>query len=119
MYIKENNTYLPCKHDRRVRFFVEPKGLSSRRISLMRSVLSVLLIVFAGVCTVDAEGAAAATHKPERTDDGLEFSINRKSFKISQFELWGRTFDDNYGFADSSVLPLDNRGYSEVCSGMT
>jgi hypothetical protein len=72
------------------------------------AVFAVPFVAFAG------PAAPSVDRKPELTNDGLEFSINRKDFKVAQFELYGRTFDDNYGFTDNSLLPLDNRGYAEV-----
>jgi hypothetical protein len=74
-----------------------------------------ILAAFAVPFVAIAETAVpVAGLKPELTNDGLEFSINRRDFKVAQFQLYGRTFDDNYGFTNNSFLPLDNRGYAEV-----
>jgi hypothetical protein len=81
----------------------------------MRSGFTLLPVICVGIVTAAAtSGNEGFEHNPELTEDGLEFSINRQDFKIDQFQLYGRTFDDNFGFAEQSSLPLDNRGYAEV-----
>lgn len=61
-------------------------------------------------------GAEKVTEKTaERlTVDGRQFTINQKDFKPAKFSLYGREFDDTYGFVSPDYLPLDNRGYAEV-----
>jgi hypothetical protein len=79
----------------------------------MAMIVPVALLLLVNAAIAMGKGASGSPQK-ELTNDGMEFTINRKDFKISQFELYGRTYDDNYGFVDEAALPLDNRGYAEV-----
>jgi hypothetical protein len=49
-----------------------------------------------------------------KTSDGLEFTINQKDFKPKKFNMYGKEFDDTYGFVNKDDLPLDTRGYAEL-----
>jgi hypothetical protein len=58
----------------------------------------------------------AVSAAKDLTDDGRVFTFDQKDYKVPKFDLYGREFDDTQGFAGASYLPLDNKGYNEVCT---
>ena len=79
---------------------------SSNRLSALHCAFPLLLIA----CGLSVSSAVTS----ELTQDGLEYTINQKDFKVAKFKMFGKEFEDTYGFVGPEFLPLDNRGYNEV-----
>lgn len=72
---------------------------------------NVYLIALMGMAITYAK---ETTTKERLTIDGRQFTINQKDFRPAKFAMYGKEYDDTYGFVSPSYLPLDNRGFAEV-----